>query len=68
MRQVSKRIPDSAEKTVRDIRRPSLRRLLSLAFPAGAAVLFIHCRVAAEWRGGAGDFFFMIAGGAGRGV
>ena len=34
-----------------------LRRLLALDFQAGAAVLFIHWRVAAERRGGAGDFF-----------
>ena len=32
-----------------------LRRLLALDFQAGAAVLFIHWRVAAERRGGAGD-------------
>jgi hypothetical protein len=31
------------------------RRVFSLAFPAGVVVLFIHWRVAAERRGGAGD-------------
>ena len=48
--------------------RGGLRRLLALDFQAGAAVLFIHWRVAAERRGGAGDLFLMIAGAAGREV
>ena len=35
-----------------------IRRVFSRAFQAGELVLFIHWRVAAERRGGAGDFFF----------
>ena len=35
-----------------------IRHVFSLAFQAGELVLFIHWRVAAERRGGAGDFFF----------
>jgi hypothetical protein len=34
------------------------RRVLALDFQAGELVLFIHWRVAAERRGGAGDFVF----------
>ena len=38
------------------------RRVFSLRFQAGAVVLFIHWRVAAERRGVAGDFLFMERG------
>ena len=39
-----------------------------LGFWAGAVVLFIHWRVAAERRGGADDFVFYDCGRRGRGV
>jgi hypothetical protein len=38
---------------------PASSLSLSLTFQAGAVVLFIHWRVAAERRGRAGDLFFM---------